>query len=272
MRKAAYQQYAIATPSTVCRVPPNVSITQAAALGVAFVAATLTLGVCLGLKLPKKGPDLRHIVRSMSLESLPADAVPECMSIEEHERPRPGDWLVIWGGSSTSALFLSQIALLAGLKVILVVDLAKHGSKLAVQHECIIVDSHNAERAVEMIRGITANTLRFAVDTVGKDTTIQLAKCLRRDDKKRSHLVGLAALPKEREESVVYHSVPVKLFHKVPEVGSSLMAWLEEALMSSTLHLPRVTEAGGGLEGINDALDMMRKGRISGQRLVVPLS
>lgn len=237
----------------------------------AFVAASLALGVCLGLRLPK-GPDLRQIVRRKSLDDLPADAIPECMAIEEYERPEIGDWLVIWGGSSTSALFLSQIALLAGLKVILVVDLAKHGSRIAVKNECVIVDSHSSERAAEIIRGITGNNLRFGIDTVGKDTTAQLAKCLQRNSKKRSHIVGLAALPKDREDSsVVYHSVPVKLFHEVSEVGSSLMTWLEEALQSATLELPRVTEAPGGLHGINDALDMMRQGLISGQRLVVPL-
>lgn len=270
MRKAAYQQYAVANQFNVCRVPSHVTVTQGAALGVAFVAATLALGVCLGMKLPK-GPELRQTVRKLPLEALPADTIPECMAIEEHERPEPGDWLTIWGGSSTSALFLSQIALLAGLKVILVVDLAKHGSRLAGKNGRVVVDSHSPERAVEIIRGITGNRLRFGIDTVGKETTIQLAKCLQSDEKKRSHLVGLAALPKEREKFVVYHSVPVKLFHEVPEVGSSLMAWLEDALESSILELPRVIEAPGGLSGINDALDLMRQGHISGQRLVVPL-
>lgn len=270
MRKAAYQEYAIATQYNVCRIPPHVTVAQGAALGVAYVAATLALGVCLGLRLPK-GPDLRQIVRKLPLEALPADTVPECMAIEEHERPVPGEWLVIWGGSSTSALFLSQIALLAGLKVILVIDLAKHGSRLAGKSECVIVDSHSPERAVEIIRGVTGNTLRFGIDTVGKDTTCQLAKCVQKDAKTRSHVVGLAALPKEREDGVVYHSVPVKLFHEIPDVGSSLMMWLEDALQSSILELPRVVEASGGLSGINDALDMMRQGRISGQRLVVPL-
>lgn len=270
MRKSAFQEYAVATHFNVCKVPPHVPVTQAAALGVAFVAAALALGVCLGLKLPK-GPDLRSIVRNLALQDIPADAVPECMAIEEHERPQTGDWIVIWGGSSTSALFLSQLALLAGMKVILVVDLAKHGSRLATRNDCVLVDSQTPERAVQIIRGVTGGALRFGIDTVGKDTSIQLVKCLRQDKSKRSHLVGLAALPKEREDSVVYHSVPVKLFHEVPEVGSSLMAWLREALDSCALELPRVVEAPGGLLGVNDALDEMREGRISGHRLVVPL-
>lgn len=270
MRKAAFQEYAIATHFTVCRVPSHVPVHQAAALGVAFVAASLALGVCLGLKF-HKSPDLRKIVRNLPLKDLPADAVPECIAIEEHERPSPGEWIAIWGGSSTSALFLSQIASLAGLKVILVVDLAKHGYRLAGKKGCVLVDSNESERASQIIRGMTGDALRFGIDTVGTDTTVQLAKCLQKSASKRSHIVGLAALPKEREDCVVYHSVPVKLFHEVPEVGSSLMAWLEDALESSLLSLPRVSEVKGGLSGVNDALDLMRQGLISGQRLVVPL-
>ena len=278
LRKAAYQEYAIASFHTVCRLPSHVPIAHGVALGVAFVAASLTLGVCLGLRMPDiaqakgtRGPDVRQIVRRTVLEDLPADTVSECLSMPEHERPVAGEWLVIWGGSSTSALLLSQIAHLAGLRVILVVDVAKHGARMMESRDFVLVDSHNTARASEVIRNLTQGQLRFAVDTVGKPTAEALAKALTVGGEKRSHLVGLAALPKERIPGVVYHSVPVKLFHEVPDVGLSLMAWLEQALQYEVLQLPIVESAPGGLEGVNAALDRMREGQISGKRLVVPL-
>lgn len=192
--------------------------------------------------------------------------------MEERDRPAFGDWIVIWGGSSTSALFLSQIARLAGLKVILVLDCAKHGFRLLDTSGCICIDSHDSARAVRVIRGIAGDGLRFGIDTVGKETSESLARSLQQEKGGRSHLVGLAVLPKERLDGIVYHSVPVKLFHEVPEVGSSIMAWLEHNLDSQALELPRIDEVSGGLGGINEALDLMRSGGVSGRRLVVPLS
>lgn len=242
------------------------------------MAASLTLGVCLGLRLPDiadakntKGPDVRHIVRRTVLEDLPADTVAECLSMPESERPEAGDWLVVWGGSSTSALVLSQIAHLAGLRVILVVDVAKHGARMMESKDFVLVDSHSAARASDVIRNLTKGELRFAVDTVGKPTAEALAQCLKTGGAKRPHLVGLAALPKERIPGIVYHNVPVKLFHEVREVGLSLMAWLEQALKYKVLSLPVIETAPNGLEGVNAALDRMRQGQISGKRLVVPL-
>ncbi|KAF2211350.1 hypothetical protein CERZMDRAFT_43688 [Cercospora zeae-maydis SCOH1-5] len=278
VRKAAYQEYAIASDHTVCRIPEHVPITHGSALGVAFVAASLTLGVCLGVKLPDikatkgwQGPDIRQMVRRTALGDVPSDTVAECLSMPEHERPMPEEWLVIWGGSSTSALILSQLAHLAGLRVILVVDVAKHGARMMESKDFILIDSHNAARASDIIRNVTQGQVRFGVDTVGKATAEALAKSLQVGGEKKAHLVGLAALPKERIPGVVYHSVPVKLFHEVRNVGLSLTAWLEQALEHNVLSLPVVESAPGGLEGVNAALDRMRQGQISGKRLVVPL-
>ncbi|CAG9983000.1 unnamed protein product [Clonostachys byssicola] len=275
VRKAAYQEYALALRHTVCKLAHHTTPEQGACLGVAYVAATLALGSCLGVKLaaPKlsQSVDLFGLVRSIPASQVPEDIRAECLdSTLPEERPRPGDWIVIWGGSSTSALFLSQIAGWAGLKVILVVDAAKHGAKLA-ETGSTLVDCQDAERAVEVIRGITGGNLLYGIDTVGKDTAARLAECMGPNSERRGHLVALAAPPKQRLEGVVYHSVPIKLFHEVPVVGQSLMSWLEMALESRLLALPSVSLVPGGLQGINTGLDQMRQGKVSGRRLVVPL-
>lgn len=276
IRKSAFQEYAISTQHNVAKLPQNVPTTHGASIGVAYVAAALALGVSLGLNLPKVSgqdeADLWEAVRKLPQDAIPIDVAAECLSsIENSERPQQGDWIAIYGGSSTSALFISEIARLAGLKVILLADFAKHGERLGEREGSILVDSHDPIRAINIVRAITKEKLRFAVDTVGKETAGHLVQMLQADaqEERRAHLVGLTGVPKEKADGIVFHSVPIKLFHEVPSIGLTLMTWLEKALETQAIALPEVEHAEGGLEGINAALDRMRNGEISGRRLVI---
>jgi NADPH:quinone reductase-like Zn-dependent oxidoreductase len=162
-----------------------------------------------------------------------------------------------------------QLAKLAGLRVICVADAARHGAKLLASGADLLVDRHDTNRAVEIIRGVTGGKLRYAIDIVGKDTAALLEKTL--DLSGHSHLLGLTGLPQERTAGIHYHTVPIKLFHTAPTVGESMVRWLEDLLQSKTLALPEIVLAEGGLEGINAALDLLRSGSVSGKRIVVGL-
>lgn len=87
-----------------CKIPDNITTTEAAPLGVAFTAAALALGICLGVDFVStnghpRGPDLLRAVHSVPRESLSKDIRAECFDgIREDERPKPGDWIAIWGG------------------------------------------------------------------------------------------------------------------------------------------------------------------------------
>jgi hypothetical protein len=69
---------------------------------VAFVAATISLGVCLGLKLSHKRGlqlDLLNLARAQDRNDIPKDVVSEVFDAIEHEdRPVAGDWILIYGG------------------------------------------------------------------------------------------------------------------------------------------------------------------------------
>lgn len=103
-RKAAFQQYSVVSDFNACKLPPHLSAIEAAPLGVAFVAAALALGICLGVDFlgtddRARGPDLLRAVRSLPREALPEDIRKECFDgIQENERAKAGDWIVIWGG------------------------------------------------------------------------------------------------------------------------------------------------------------------------------
>lgn len=80
-RKAAYQQYVVASDFNVCRLPPTMSIKEAASLGVTFVAAVLALGVCMGVDFVAagpRGPDLLRAVRSLPRVRITEDIREEC--------------------------------------------------------------------------------------------------------------------------------------------------------------------------------------------------
>lgn len=164
-----------------------------------------------------------------------------------------------------------QLAKLAGLRVVCVADLVRHGSRLNQLGADLLVDRQDSSRAVQIIRSVTKGELRFAIDFVGKETAGFLQDSLKQQDSLRSHLVGLTGLPKVVATGVKHHNVPIKVFHDTPAIGETVMSWLEKLLIGNLLAPPDVNIAEGGLEGINDALDQLREGNASGKRIVVPL-
>ncbi|KAL2157297.1 hypothetical protein VTH06DRAFT_6235 [Thermothelomyces fergusii] len=318
LRKSAFQHYVVGLDYNTVRLPPSISHEEGSTLGVAFVAAALSLGVCMGLDFSSvlDGPDLYSLIRQLPPDALASDVRDECLNaLPSQERARPGDWLAVWGGSSTSANLTIQLARLAGLRTIAVADTAKHGVRLSNHRSTrpdLLVDSHDPARAVAVVRANAARNggsggVRFALDTRGKDSAAWLARALARDyaaDGKdiitndtneagaappsppgtpdedgndedgilppAAHLVGLTGLPKEAApRGVVYHTVPIKVFHEVPAVGRALVEWLERLLARGLVAPPDIVDVQRGLESVNRGLDRMRRGEISGGKLVV---
>ncbi|MBE3044057.1 hypothetical protein IMZ48_16100 [Candidatus Bathyarchaeota archaeon] len=298
----------------------------------AFVAAAIALGVSIGVDFSSvlDGPDLFSSVRSVEATNLPEDVRAECLEgVEDHERPRPGDWLAIWGGeqpvtrtpegeklthewpgSATSANLTIQLAKLAGLKVAVVVDVAKHGARLS-NHRAIrpdlLVDSHDPKRAISILQANTRGRLRFGLDTRGKESAAHLlealsagnppaksargdglppsppAKSARGDGlppspphtpdanaSARAHLIGMTGLPKgPAPEGIQFHAVPIKLFHEAKEVGGPLAMWLGRLLEEKMILPADIIDIEEGLGGVNKGLHRMRRGEISGGKLVV---
>lgn len=244
------------------------------------------------------GPDLFSLLRSsVPQDSLAEDIRSECLDgIRSHERAKAGDWVAVWGGSSTSANLTIQLARLAGLKVVTIVDKAKHGLRLS-NHEVLkadlLVDSHDPERAVQIIRQNLKGKLRFGVDTRGRESATSLLHALSPDNVDSpplsageappsppgtpkeetllgAHLIGLTGLPKQTApEGTLFHTVPFKLFHEVPEVGGALCQWLERLLAEGLVKAPEIIDVEQGMGSINKGLDRMRRGEISGGKLVV---
>ena len=278
VRKAAYQEYVVTTDFNVARIPNGTSVKQGAALGVAFVAAAISLGISFGvdfsnLRTAPSGPNFLPSVRGLDPRDVPEDVRDEIFGgISYSERPQPGEWLAIWGANSTTGQLALQLAKYAGLKVACVADLAKGGSRLAELGADFMADKYDPQRAVDILKAVTGGKLRFGVDCNGKESAAYLQQAVQQSSTGlKSHILGLTGLPKEVANGVVHHKVPIKLFHEAPHVGEDVSQWLEELLTAKSLKLPEVDIADGGLAGINAALDRLRSGTISGKRIVVPV-
>ena len=181
------------------------------------------------------------------------------------------------------------MAKLAGLRVAVVLDAAKHGSRLYEEH-CIkpdlVIDSHDPQRAIEIIRSSIRGSKRFGLDTRGKETTTFLVDALcdtpnipEPDDSKSDtresllpwhiHIVALCSAPKIERSDLTLHTIPIKLFHESPEVGRALTTWLGRLLQNEAVAYPTIAGISDGLSSINASLDRMRRGEISGGKMVV---
>jgi NADPH:quinone reductase-like Zn-dependent oxidoreductase len=212
-------------------------------------------------------------VRKLPESTWAKDVRDECTSgISFDERPQAGDWLAIWGGSSATGCVALQLAKLAGLRVVCVLDVARNGARMLKLGADLLVDRLDEERAIEIVRGVTGGNLRYAIDTRSKESAALLARCLALPSAgAATHLVGLSGLPKEDIAGVKKHVVPIKAFHEAEPVGEALMEWVEKLLERRLLQTPDIEVAEGGLKGINEALDRLRDGSVNGPRIVVPL-
>lgn len=268
------------------KIPQNISPRAGATVGVAFVAAALSLGICMGVDFTSilDGPDLLGIIRSIP-ERLPQDIKAECLDgISDSERALAGDWVVIWGGSSTSAIIAMQLARLAGLRVVVIVDKLRHGLWLSDHKPDLLVDSYDPKRAIDIIRA-NVKTVRFALDTTGRESAGWLLRALTPDvglmpsppqtpkaSSSLKHLIGLTGLPKNvAPHGVKYHTVPIKVFHEVSDVGEAVSLWLERLLEKDLISLPKILGVEEGFEGVNKGLGRMRRGEIRGGRVIVEI-
>ena len=269
-RKAAFHEYAVASAFNLCRLPMSTDLERSASLGVAFVTAALSLGVCLGLRFPG-GPDLLALARKGGRDSLPEDFRDERHAgLAPNERLKAGDWLAIWGAGSTVGFFVLQLAKMANVRVACVADIIKRGALLSDAGANALIHRAHRDEASRILRAVTRGNLRYGIDTVGKDTGGLLRDTLGSGKGRRAHVVGLTGLPSSAPEQVVQHKVPIKLFHERPEVGEETMVWLETLLGTGKLILPEVdVHPLAGLDAVNGALARLQNGELQGHRIVV---
>ncbi|UKZ95883.1 uncharacterized protein TrAFT101_010695 [Trichoderma asperellum] len=130
VRKSTFQEYTIVCCYNAIRIPKHVDPFKVASMGVAYVAAGLSLGVCLGVTFTK-GPKKREFnlleIARRRPEDIPDDIIDEVFdALAPCYQAQPGEWLLVYGASTMTGQIIIQLAKLGGLKVVGVAELSKH--------------------------------------------------------------------------------------------------------------------------------------------------
>ncbi|KAI1204264.1 GroES-like protein [Annulohypoxylon truncatum] len=240
VRAGCFQEFVVVPSHTVLPIPSNIPFEAAACLGVAALTASMTLWKWLGVPAQRLGAD-----------------------------EASGEWLLVWGGSTVTGQFATQIANLSGIKVITVnsTETKSLSERLGANH-VVVRDGKTDEQVVDEIRTITAGGITRAIDLVGPKTAALALDAVSKD--KPVHFAPLAMMSNSQTvpENVVVHTVEMKQF----VLDKSNVRYTEELgklLEDGKIVLPELHLIEGGLHSVVGGLEMLKKGNLKGKKLVV---
>lgn len=240
VRAGCFQEYVVVPSHTVLPIPSGVPIEAAACLGVAALTASMTLWKWLGVPFPQQPTD------------------------NEEEQ-----WLLIWGGSTVTGQFATQIARLSGIKVVTVnsVETKSLSERLGANH-VVVRDGKSDEQVVDEIRAITSDNVTRAIDLVGPKTATLALDAVSKTKPVAFAPLAMMSGSQIIPENVEVHTVEMKQF----VLDKSNVRYTEELgklLDGGRIILPEIHLIDGGLHSIQGGLDMLKKGNLKGKKLVV---
>lgn len=279
VRAGAFQRYVIVPQHTVLPIPPNISFEEASCLGVAGLTAAMTLWKWMKVPMPGE----------VTLEGLPTPPQsPEELwdgygtpflstPLSAWSQENPDEWILIWGGSTITGQFATQLAKLSNLKAITVTSArtASLSKSLGAEH-VIVRDGLSPSDIIAEIECVTKGHIAYAIDIVGETTAALVLQALSSDPQRKvlsGRQVPFAPLAfmksgQEVPDTVQVENVEMKRF--ILDTESDKYAWeMNRLLEAGQLRLPELEVLDGGLEAIPAALELLRKGDMGGRKLVV---
>ncbi|KAH6649189.1 chaperonin 10-like protein [Truncatella angustata] len=240
VRAGCFQEYVVVPSHTVLPIPSTVPFEAAACLGVAALTAGMTLWKWLGVPTPSS-------------------------TIEVSKT----EWLLIWGGSTVTGQFATQLAVHSGLNVITVTSAETKAlsEKLGASY-VVVRDGKSDDQLIKEVRDNTSGRITRAIDLVGTKTA---AICLR--SVSTEVIVAFAPLAmmsgsQEVPENVVVHTVEMKQF-VLDKTNVCYTEELGNLLESGSVILPDLHIIEGGLDAVQEGLEMLKRGSLKGKKLVV---
>lgn len=232
-------------------IPENLSFQKAATIGVGITTVGLSLYQSLKLKLPN-------------------DPIAE---------PVP---ILIYGGSSATGSLAIQVAKLSGYQVH--TTCSSHNFDFVKSLGADVVFDYRDPGAASEIRRLTDDQLKIVFDTIsiessanfcaeaisteGGSYTCLLPITVPRSDVKSNLVLGYTAFGEPFEFASQF-------FAAVPEAKAFAAWWLPlvaKLLESGKIKAHPLALREGGLDGVIEGLDLLRKDRVSGQKLVYNVS
>ncbi|KAJ5920003.1 hypothetical protein N7516_010861 [Penicillium verrucosum] len=253
----AYCDYIRTEPDLIFHVPKGMDLVNAPSLSGTAIA---TLGVALFWSLQLPG--------------------------EIHTPASKPEDVLVYGGSSTIGLLAIQMVKLCGHRVI--TTCSPHNHDLVKSYGADLVFDYNSPTCAEDIRAATKNTLRYALDPFAEAKTLRICYaaigrtggrycaleqyqeglCSRKVIK--HELVMGGAISGRGVELPDPYGIPPR-----PEIGIWARSWyaeLQKLIDNGKLKACPIKIIPGKFEGILEGLDMLRNGKVSGKKLVVPMT
>ncbi|KAH6652243.1 chaperonin 10-like protein [Truncatella angustata] len=250
-RAGCFQDYVIVPQHTVSHMPSEMSFTDAACLGVCGLTAAMTLWRWFEIPLPYHG-----------LPMTPPGTPPH--------KPADAPIMLIWGGSSVTGQFLTQLARRSGLRVVSVSSAKTAKTLLDLGAEHVVVrDGKSEENIVDEIKDHAGDDITLAVDLVGAKTAVAALRCL--STTRSARFAPLAWAPKmDVSENIEILNVEMKQFVLNP--ASSVYAdHLTRLVDSGEIQLPEIEVLSGGLDIVEKGLERLKGGDMVGKKLVVDM-
>lgn len=240
VRAGCFQEYVVVPSHTVLPIPSTVPFEAAACLGVAALTAGMSLWKWLGVSVPSANTGRDD-----------------------------DEWLLVWGGSTVTGQFATQFAVHSGVKVITVnsAETKTLSEGLGATH-VVVRDGKSDEDVVEEIRSATGGNITRAIDLVGTKTA---ALCLRAVSTEQSvQFAPLAMISSSQQvpDNVVVHTVEMKQF-VLDKTNVCYTEELGKLLEGGKVVLPQLHLVEGGLDVVEESLELLKKGNMKGKKLVV---
>ncbi|KAK9419159.1 putative Enoyl reductase (ER) domain-containing protein [Seiridium unicorne] len=250
-RAGCFQDYVIVPQHTVSAMSSKMSFTDAACLGVCGLTAAMTLWRWFEVPPP------------YSSSPVTPPTTPPC-------KPADAPIMLIWGGSSVTGQFLTQLAKRSGLRVISVSSAKTANMLLDLGAEHVVTrDGKSNEEIVEEVRRYAGDEVTMGVDLVGAKTAVATLQCL--STTRSARFAPLAWAPKvEVTENIEILNVEMKQFvlNFASSVYSNQLTRLVEA---GEIKLPDIEVLSGGLGAVEEGLERLKRGDMAGRKLVVDM-
>ncbi|KAJ8073962.1 hypothetical protein PM082_012246 [Marasmius tenuissimus] len=258
---STYQQYALAPANMVVKLPPTISILEAASLPAAVTTAAFSFA------LPNPAtPSHNEVAQGFDVPLFTAGrggAGLKPFWEDGAKGLKSGQPLVVLGGSSSVGQLAIQVASHYGFSPIIATSSAKHADFLKSIGATHVIDRDTSiDKVKDIVQGKSVEYIYAAVDAISQAYVDLLAP--------GGTLLSAVPVPAEitfkdgRKTAITSGSA-----HLYKEFGYGLMGALGGLLESGVIKPNRVEKIPGGLTGIPDGLAKLQKNQVSGVKLVV---
>lgn len=235
-----YQQYCLAKAAGSIILPESYSFDEAATLPVAFLTAGIGLHTLLGVPIPLSEGKLSPVVAQGG-----------------------GDWLLVWGGSSSCGALAVQLGKAAGFQVVATASKGNWDYVKSLGADALL-DYHDAD-IVDKIQSTASLSLAF--NAVGSPAATEACAAALTDGGKVATTLPYDGPVPEGVEVLAVASEAIFEEKHTEELEGLRKLW--QALVDAGKLKPTPVQVmPNGLNSIDEGFDLQRQGKISARKLV----